>query len=140
MGDHSGVQIKIWLPESTYSVVRELAAAHTSGNVSEAVRILLKRGIAKDALDVAAQEVIDRVTSQLDHLERLMYFAALESARTAEGIDAATVASGAKPEAVEKMLETRKLRAIARLRKALQGRNPALSVNGETDEDAADDE
>lgn len=139
MGDHSGVQIKIWLPESTYSVVRELAAAHTDGNVSEAVRILLKRGIAKDALDIAAQAVIDRVTSQLDHLERLMYFAALESARTAEGIDAATVASGAKPEAVAKTLEARKLRAISRIRKALQGRNPARSDGDEDEGDETDE-
>jgi len=139
MGQNLGVQIKIWLSESTYSVVRELAAAHTDGNVSEAVRILLKRGIAKDALDIAAQEVIDRLTGQLDHLERLMYFAALESARTAEGIDAATVDSGAKPEAVAKMLEARKLRAIARLRKALQGRNPARSDGDEDEGDETDE-
>jgi hypothetical protein len=139
MGQNLGVQIKLWLPESIYSVVRELAAA-TDGNVSEAVRILLKRGIGKDALDIAAQEVIDRVTSQLDHLERLVYFAALESARTADGIDDATIDSGAKRETVAKMLETRKLRAITRLRQALHGRNPVLSATEETDEEAADDE
>ena len=133
MGDHSGVQIKIWLPESTYSVVRELAAAHTDGNVSEAVRILLKRGIARDALDIAAQEVIDRLTSQLDHLERLTYFAAVESARTADGIDAATIDSGATPDAVKKALEGRRLHAIARLRKALQGRNPVLSADDDAE-------
>lgn len=133
MGQNSGVQIKIWLPDSTYSVVRELAAAHTNGNVSEAVRILLKRGIARDALDDAAEAVIDHVTSQLDHLERLAYFAAVESARTADGIDAATIDSGATPDAVKKALEGRRLQAIARLRKALQGRNPALHA---TDEDA----
>jgi len=138
MGRNLGVQIKLWLPESTYSVVRELAANRTDGNVSEAVRILLGRGIDRGAPDRAAQTVLDRVTAQLDHLERLTYFAALEAARTAEGIDAATVDSGAKPETVEKMLETRKLRAIARLRKALHGRNPELTGNGEDGSPAED--
>lgn len=85
MGENAGVQVRIWLPDEVYSVVRELAGAHTDGNVSHAIRTLLQRGLQKDALDSAAAEAMETVTSALDHLERLVFFTAQQAALTAVG-------------------------------------------------------
>lgn len=142
MGENTGVQIKVWLPESIYATVRELAAAHTDGNISQAVRVLLQRGLERDALDNAAEEVIQRVTSQLDHLERLTYFAAQQAGTAAVGqeevlrVNLQRAHKGEPAEQVEKIaecgLETVRSIVTDRLRKALRGRNP---INGEEDHD-----
>lgn len=83
MGANTGVQIKVWLPEEIYSVVRELAAATTEGNVSEVVRGLIAGCLQKDAHQQAAQESVKTVTSALDHLERLTFLIAQNTAYTA---------------------------------------------------------
>jgi hypothetical protein len=140
MGEHQGIQIKIWLPESIYSVVRELAAGHTSGNISQAVRVLLQRGLEKDALDAAADEVIGRVTSQLDHPERLLFFTAVEAARTAGVMDEATRQQTAdKPKVGERVIEGRRLKAIQQIRQALRGPN-AVRQGENDDEDTGDED
>ena len=132
IGDHDGIQIKVWLPESMYSTVRELAAAHTDGNMSQAVRVLLQRGLEKDALEEAAQAVVDRVTSQLDHLERLAYFAAVESASATEHLVGLTT-SVAQQESTDPAVAKKRLdaamerirsRATERLTKALHTNSP----------------
>ncbi len=143
MGQNLGTQIKIWLPESMYSTVRELAAAHTDGNISQAVRVLLQRGLERDALDNAAAEVVHRVTSQLDHLERLLYFTAQQAAmdfasteRTTE-ITAKQMAGqdAAKAQAiVDRTMAYLRETATERVRRALRERNPVLA----SDNDDAD--
>ncbi len=134
---HEGVQVKIWLPENTYSIIRELAAAHTDGNVSQAIRTLLQRGLQKDALDSAAAEAMEAVTSALDHLERLLFFAAQQAALTAVGQEqsarmATRQAAPNDPERAQRLFDAAvgELQKIAheRLRQALHGRNPVHPV------------
>ena len=137
MGENSGVQVKVWLPDEVYSVVRELAAAHTDGNVSQAIRTLLQRGLQKDALDSAAAEALEAVTSALDHLERLVFFTAQQAALTAVGQEqsarmATRQAAPNDPERAQRLFDTAvgELKKIAheRLHQALHGRNPVHPV------------
>ncbi len=135
MGANTGVQIKVWLPEEIYSVVRELAAATTEGNVSEVVRGLIADGLQKDAHQQAAQESVKSVTSALDHLERLVFFIAQNTAaeRVAAEKGGALKAKSSFPNDPEKAHEILmagrgeiKMMANERVRKALHGPKPKL--------------
>ena len=76
MGANTGVQIKVWLPEAIYSVIRELAAGKTEGNVSEVVRDLIAAGLQDDAHQQAARDALYAVTDSLEHLKRVAYYTA----------------------------------------------------------------
>lgn len=100
LGENLGVQIKVWLPDELYSVIREMAAGR-GGNVSQVVRGLISVGLTHDAAESANDLVAKRLTegmaelraavieaakpvsksaddvgSALDHLERLTFFIA----------------------------------------------------------------
>lgn len=73
--EHNGTQIRTWVPDDQYGVIRELAAARQV-SVSQIVRELIARGIESQVDSDSLREI----KSALDHLERLMFFAAQEAA------------------------------------------------------------
>jgi len=136
MGANTGVQIKVWLPEEIYSIIRELAAATTEGNVSEVVRSLIADGLQKDAQQQAAQESVKSVTSALNHLERLTYFIAENTAFSVAATETSAQSQAQRqhadnPEEAAQALATAigKLQGIAheRIRKTLRGPKPKLT-------------
>lgn len=74
--EHAGdTQIRTWVPDDQYSVIRELAAArHTS--ISQIVRDLISAGLQDDAHQQAACDALYAVTDSLEHLKRVAYYTA----------------------------------------------------------------
>jgi hypothetical protein len=129
-------QIRTYVPDDQYGVIRELAAARRV-SISQIVRELIAAGLQKDALDSAAAEAMETVTSALDHLERLLFFAAQQAALTAVGQEqsarmATRQAAPNDPERAQRLFDAAigELQKIAheRLRQALHGRNPVHPV------------
>ncbi|NMP24357.1 ribbon-helix-helix protein, CopG family [Sulfobacillus harzensis] len=78
--EHPGdTQIRTWVPNNQYAVIRELAAARQV-SVSQIVREMIGAGLETDGQRQALDQALHQVTSALDHLERLTFFAAQEAA------------------------------------------------------------
>ncbi len=133
-GNNNGTQIRAWIPDDQYGVIRELAAARQV-SISQIVRELIAAGLQDDAHQQAAQESLKAVTSALDHLERLLFFTAQNSAYSAVSAERAGEAAAAKlfpnnsERAAEAVESTRgKIMGIIheRIRKALRGPKPQV--------------
>jgi hypothetical protein len=70
---HLGIQVRTWVPEDQFSIIRELAAGRQV-SVSQIVRDLIATGLETDGQRQALDQALHRVTSALDHLERLLFF------------------------------------------------------------------
>jgi hypothetical protein len=127
--EHPGdTQIRTWIPDDQYAVIREMAAARQV-SVSQIVRELIARGMEQDAGAASVRQVL----TALDHLERLVFFAAQQAAVAAtwdqEGYRSATRQKlPDDPDRAAALAEQMigKMQGIAheRLRKALRGPNP----------------
>ncbi len=82
MGENLGTQIRTWVPDDQYGVIRELAAARQV-SISQVVRDLIVSGLETDGQRQALDRSLQQVTSAIDHLERLTFFAAQEAAFSA---------------------------------------------------------
>lgn len=145
---HEGVQRKVWMPESLNTAVEKLAAS-TGQPISATLRELISAGLHADAQTAMATEQVTEmmasalapVVSRIDHLERLIFFIAQNTAYTAVAGERAGQAAAAKlfpndPERAEEELRSARGEIMGivheRIRKALRG--PKSKVSEEVEE------
>ena len=127
--EHAGVQIRVWVPETVYDLLVE--RAHDRGtNRAEEARQLILAGLRAESVDAQ-----DR-----DHLERLTWLAALESAVHFELMRPfieGQPGGGNTPEerqaTYQKRLDQARGRAVDRLTKALRSDDQESQKEGRRD-------
>jgi hypothetical protein len=151
---HEGVQRKVWLPEPVNTAVEKLAASQNQA-ISATLRELIQAGLRDETRNEAAvqqvteilADVLQPLVTRVDHLERLIFFIAQNTAAervTAEKRGEA-VAQERFPDHPERAAEAVRLArgeiqmlVHDRIRKALRGRNPIRTeLQGEEEEEEA---
>ena len=162
---HDGVQIRVWLEDKPYSLIREMAAAqHTS--VSQIVRDLVSAGMQRNVdIDGVTAPLVDAVTaastaqvqplieqqhtlsSQIAHLERLVFFIAQNTAFSLAATEDGARAQSRRnhPDDAEAAAQSfnsaiGKLQGLAheRINKALKGSRPIIETRQEGINDGTD--
>lgn len=133
-GYNEGTQIRTWIPDDQYSIIREFAAARQV-SISQIVRELIATGFQNDAQQQAAKDALKSVTSSLDHLERLIFFIAQNASYTAVSGEKSGEAAAVKlyphnPEQAAEAIQIARGEIMGivheRIRKALRGPKPKL--------------
>lgn len=141
----SDTQIRVWVPDDQYGVIRDLAATRQV-SMSRVVRDLIVSGLQTDGQRQALGLALHQVTTALDHLERLLFFSAQTGAflmvskeQDYRAIANQNATDGA--EAAQRAAEwIGELQGIAheRIRKALRGPNQLRKEGATRDEQATD--
>ncbi|MCL4351167.1 MAG: hypothetical protein M1318_00740 [Firmicutes bacterium] len=134
---HEGVQRKVWMSETLNTTVEKLAAS-TNQSISAVLRQLISAGVQSEAQnEVMVQKMADAITaalmpsvSRVDHLERLTFFIAQNTAAERVAAEKGGELKAKSnfpndPEKAHEMLMTArgeiKMMASERVRKALRG-------------------
>ncbi len=133
---HEGVQRKVWMPESMNQAVEKLAAS-TGQPISATLRNLIAGGLAKDAdlsnITAMVEALLQPVMSRLDHMERLLFFIAQNTAFSVAATEDGARAQARRnhPDDAEAAAQSfdsaiGKLQGLTheRIRKALKGPRP----------------
>ncbi len=137
---HEGVQRKVWMSETLNTTVEKLAAS-TNQSISAVLRQLISAGVQSEAQnEVMAQKMAEAITaalmpltSRVDHLERLNFFiaqnTAAERVAAEKGGEAAVKRNFPNdPEKAHEVLMAArgeiKMMANERVKKALRGPKP----------------
>jgi plasmid stability protein len=128
----SGIQIKVWLPEGFYDLLRARAARHRT-SVAEEARRLMRLGLAgAEELDALADRLGRLDAFAREHLEPLAWLAAMAAAQDLEiQVEAMRHKAAAQPGAdvpalLERALAPTRQRAVERVRQVLRLGHEAL--------------
>ncbi|AUW92625.1 hypothetical protein BXT84_00550 [Sulfobacillus thermotolerans] len=80
---HDGVQIKVWVPEGFYDMLKALAARHQTSVAAEARRLMVAGVEPSEALDTVVEGLSDLNRFLRLHLEPLAFVSAMDSAKSA---------------------------------------------------------
>ena len=80
---HDGVQIKVWVPEGFYDMLKSLAVRHRTSVAAEARRLMVAGVEPSEAVDALAEGLVELDRFIRLHLEPLTFVAAMDSAKVA---------------------------------------------------------
>lgn len=139
---HDGVQIKVWVPEGFFDMLKALAVRHRSSVAAEARRLMVAGVEPSEALNTVVEGLSDLNRFLRLHLEPLAFVAAMDSAKAAaywkRRVFLESHQSGrAKDEAkalMDKLEQEMAAQAARRVRRVLREiESPILDEEGESD-------
>lgn len=81
--EKDGVQIKVWVPEGFYDMLKALAGRHRTSVAAEARRLMIAGVEPSEAIDAIAEGLVEMDRFIRLHLEPLSFAAAMDSAKAA---------------------------------------------------------
>ena len=152
---HDGVQIKVWVPEGFYDMLKALAGRHRTSVAAEARRLMVAGVEPVETMDALAEGLVELDRFIRLHLEPLAFVAAMDAAKVAayekQRIAAQRqlhLASHPRPDGkddseqqadfIDRQMADQATKRIQRVLREIE--SPALDLEEEGEDDHADDE